>query len=80
MRLTIVNTHTIAIAVSISGLPRPGINRAHIRAIMRDHTQSKVLSDNTFPTIFSASTFHAEISRIMIAYRPKSARNANIHR
>lgn len=80
IRLTSVNAHTIAIAISVIG----SLYHGRIRAMRKEiiHTQSAIATRSVriFQIIFSFGTISLEISRMARVYRPKSAKKAKIHR
>jgi len=80
MRLTRVKAPTIHIAMRVKEVSYHGKNNAIQKARIQIRTHNIVLRLKTFPTIFSALTVFREISRIMIVYSQRSARNAKIHK
>jgi hypothetical protein len=79
-RLTSVNAHTIAIAMSVI----ESLYHGRIKAMRKEiiHTQSAIATRSVkiFQIIFSFGTIPLEISLIARVYRPKSAKKAKIHR
>lgn len=75
-----VNAQIIAIAEKVYTSWYPGRSKAMSKASTQIIIPKKILSDNTFPIIFSFGTFPLEISLIAMVYRPRSAKNAKIQR
>gem|GEM_PF-1284106 len=80
IKLTIVKIDMIAIPQRTRYESYPGMKRAIKRERKNIPIPRSTRSDNIFPTIFLVSDLFSVISRIAIVYRPKSARNANIHK